>query len=156
MLGLHHGLTPIHMELINTVGSTALLPILAMAGAGQVGASIAIYVKTKNKRIKNVIKGGLPTGFLGIGEPLLYGVTLPLGRPFITACLGAAVGGAFQAVMHTASRGIGVSGIPLIPLIVDNKYLVYFLGLLITYTAGFLFTYFFGYQKRNGLKTFND
>ena len=147
MLGLHHGLTPIHMELINTVGSTALLPILAMAGAGQVGASIAIFVKTKNKRIKNVIKGGLPTGFLGIGEPLLYGVTLPLGRPFITACLGAAVGGAFQAVMHTAAGGIGVSGIPLIPLIVDNKYLIYFLGLLITYTAGFLFTYFFGFKR---------
>ncbi|WP_077619996.1 PTS transporter subunit EIIC [Bacillus sinesaloumensis] len=147
MLGLHHGLTPIHMELINTVGSTALLPILAMAGAGQVGASIAILVKTKNKRIKNVIKGGLPTGFLGIGEPLLYGVTLPLGRPFITACLGAAVGGAFQAVMHTAAGGIGVSGIPLIPLIVDNKYFIYFLGLVITYSAGFLFTYFFGYKK---------
>ncbi|WP_453992852.1 PTS transporter subunit EIIC [Bacillus nitroreducens] len=147
MLGLHHGLTPIHMELINSVGSTALLPILAMAGAGQVGASIAILVKTKNKRIKNVIKGGLPTGFLGIGEPLLYGVTLPLGRPFVTACLGAAVGGAFQAVMQTASGGIGVSGIPLIPLIVDNKYLMYFLGLLITYIAGFVFTYFFGYKK---------
>lgn len=147
MLGLHHGLTPIHMELINTVGSTALLPILAMAGAGQVGASIAILVKTKNKRIKNVIKGGLPTGFLGIGEPLLYGVTLPLGRPFVTACLGAAVGGAFQAVMHTAAGGIGVSGIPLIPLIVENKYFIYFLGLVITYTAGFLFTYFFGYKK---------
>ena len=42
----------------------SLLPILAMAGAGQVGAAIAIYVKTKNKRIKNVIKGGFPTGFL--------------------------------------------------------------------------------------------
>lgn len=147
MLGLHHGLTPIHMELINTVGATALLPILAMAGAGQVGASIAIYVKSKNKRIKNIIKGGLPTGFLGIGEPLLYGVTLPLGRPFLTACLGAAVGGAFQAVMHTAAGGIGVSGIPLIPLIVDNKYLIYFLGLLITYASGFLFTYLFGFKK---------
>lgn len=147
MLGLHHGLTPIHMELINTFGATALLPILAMAGAGQVGASIAIYVKTKNKRIKNVIKGGLPVGFLGIGEPLLYGVTLPLGRPFVTACLGAAVGGAFQAVMHTAASSVGVSGLTLIPLIVDNKYLIYFLGLLITYTAGFLFTYFFGYKK---------
>ncbi|NUJ33067.1 PTS transporter subunit EIIC, partial [Pseudoalteromonas sp. 2103] len=85
MLGLHHGLTPIHMELINTFNSTALLPILAMAGASQVGAAIAIYVKTKNKRLSNVIKGGLPTGFLGIGEPLIYGVTLPLGRPFITA-----------------------------------------------------------------------
>src|SRR5699024_2995362 len=111
MVGLHHGLTPIHAELINAYGGTALLTILAMAGAGQVGAAIAIYVKTKNKRLKNIIKGSLPVGFLGIGEPLLYGVTLPLGRPFITACNGAAFGGAFQAVMHTAAAGIGVSGL---------------------------------------------
>ncbi|WP_085991621.1 PTS transporter subunit EIIC [Oceanobacillus senegalensis] len=147
MLGLHHGLTPIHMELINTFGSTALLPILAMAGASQVGAALAIYVKTKNRRLRNVIKGGLPTGFLGIGEPLIYGVTLPLGRPFLTACLGASVGGAFQAIMQTAAAGVGVSGIPLIPLIVDNKYFLYFLGVVITYTAGFIITYFFGFKE---------
>ncbi|SIT92679.1 PTS transporter subunit EIIC [Edaphobacillus lindanitolerans] len=147
MVGLHHGLTPIHMELINSVGYTSLLPILAMAGAGQVGASIAIFVKARNKRLRNVIKGGLPVGFLGIGEPLLYGVTLPLGRPFITACMGAAVGGAFQAMMHTAAGSVGVSGLSLIPVIVDNKYLLYFFGLLITYTAGFIFTYLFGFTK---------
>jgi PTS system sucrose-specific IIC component len=147
MVGLHHGLTPIHMEFINQTHVTPLLPVLAMAGAGQVGAAIAIYVKTKNKRLRNVIKGGLPVGFLGIGEPLLYGVTLPLGKPFITACLGAAVGGAFQAVMKTASLGIGVSGLSLIPLIADNKYLLYFLGLVVAYTFGFIFTYFFGFKE---------
>ncbi|ABS21018.1 PTS transporter subunit EIIC [Bacillus cytotoxicus] len=147
MVGLHHGLTPIHMEFINQTHVTPLLPVLAMAGAGQVGAAIAIFVKTKNKRLRNVIKGGLPVGFLGIGEPLLYGVTLPLGKPFITACLGAAVGGAFQAVMKTASLGIGVSGISLIPLIADNKYLLYFLGLVIAYIFGFIFTYFFGFKE---------
>lgn len=147
MVGLHHGLTPIHAELINVYGGTSLLPILAMAGAGQVGAAIAIFVKTKNRRLKNIIKGGLPVGFLGIGEPLLYGVTLPLGRPFITACLGAAFGGAFQAVMHTAAAGIGVSGLSLIPLINDGKYLIYFLGLVISYAMGFLFTYLFGFKE---------
>ncbi|MBA4538792.1 PTS transporter subunit EIIC [Bacillus aquiflavi] len=147
MVGLHHGLTPIHMELINTIDNTPLLPILAMAGAGQVGAAIAIFVKTKNKRLRNNIKGGLPVGFLGIGEPLLYGVTLPLGRPFITACMGAAVGGAFQAVMKTASEGIGVSGLSLIPLIADNKYLLYLFGLIISYSFGFLFTFLFGFKE---------
>ncbi|MEK4710615.1 PTS transporter subunit EIIC [Bacillus sp. FSL R10-2780] len=147
MVGLHHGLTPIHMEFINQTHVTPLLPVLAMAGAGQVGAAIAIYVKTKNKRLRNVIKGGLPVGFLGIGEPLLYGVTLPLGKPFLTACLGAAVGGAFQAVMKTAALGIGVSGLSLIPLIADNKYLLYFLGLVVAYTFGFIFTYFFGFKE---------
>lgn len=147
MVGLHHGLTPIHMEFINKIGSTPILPILAMAGAGQVGAAIAIFVKTKNKRLRNIIKGALSVGFLGIGEPLLYGVTLPLGRPFLTACLGAAVGGAFQAVMKTAALGIGVSGLSLIPLIADNKYILYFLGLVISYVFGFIFTYFFGFKE---------
>lgn len=147
MVGLHHGLTPIHMEFIQQTQATPLLPILAMAGAGQVGAAIAIYVKTKNKRLRNVIKGALPVGFLGIGEPLLYGVTLPLGKPFLTACLGAAVGGAFQAVMKTASLGIGVSGLSLIPLIADNKYVLYIIGLVIAYTFGFIFTYFFGFKE---------
>ena len=41
-----------------------------------------------------MIKGALPVGILGIGEPLIYGVTLPLGRPFITACIGGGIGGA--------------------------------------------------------------
>ncbi len=147
MLGLHQGLTPIHLELINTIGSTPLLPVLAMAGAGQVGAAIAILVKTKNKRLKNVISNALPAGFLGIGEPLIYGVTLPLGRPFISSCLGAAVGGAFQAWMGTAASAIGVSGLPLMALIVDNKIFIYILGLIITYIAGFLFTYFWGFKE---------
>lgn len=147
MLGLHQGLTPIHLELINTIGNTPLLPVLAMAGAGQVGAAIAIFVKTKNGKLKNVIKGALPAGFLGIGEPLIYGVTLPLGRPFISSCLGAAVGGAFQAWMGTAARAVGVSGLPLMALIDDNRILIYIFGLIITYTAGFLITYFWGFKE---------
>jgi sucrose PTS system EIIBCA or EIIBC component len=147
MVGLHHGLTPIHLELINTYNNTALLPILAMAGAGQVGAAIAIYVKTKNNRLRNIIKGGLPVGFLGIGEPLLYGVTLPLGRPFVTACLGAAIGGGFQAVIQTAAKAVGVSGLSLIPLIDDGKFIQYFLGLVISYAGGFIFTYLFGFKE---------
>ncbi|WP_050614761.1 PTS transporter subunit EIIC [Bacillus testis] len=147
MVGLHQGLTPIHMEFISSTGVTPILPILAMAGAGQVGAALAVFAKTKNKKVRNIIKGALPVGFLGIGEPLLYGVTLPLGRPFLTACLGAAFGGAFQAIMHTAATGIGVSGLSLIPLIAENKYVYYFLGLVISYAAGFVFTYLFGFKE---------
>src|SRR5699024_3464974 len=100
MVGLHHGLMPIHLELIQPFGNTALLAILALAGAGQVGSAMAIYITTKYHRVINIIKGSLPVGFLGIGGPVLYGVTLPLGRPFITACLRGAIGGAFQAVMY--------------------------------------------------------
>lgn len=144
--GLHQGLTPIHLELINTIGDDPLLPILAMGGAAQVGAAFAIYFKTKKTRLKRAIAGGLPAGILGIGEPLIFGVTLPLGRPFLTACLGAGVGGAFQAAFGVATIAVGVSGIPLAFLVVTGQVLLYLVGLLIAYVAGFIFTYLFGFK----------
>lgn len=38
--------------------------------------------------LRTQIKGAIIPGFLGIGEPLIYGVTLPRMKPFITACIG--------------------------------------------------------------------
>ncbi|WP_147535611.1 PTS transporter subunit EIIC [Bacillus marasmi] len=144
--GLHQGLTPIHLELINTLGDDPLLPILAMGGAGQVGAAFAIYFKTKKTRLKRAIGGGLPSGLLGIGEPLIFGVTLPLGRPFLTACLGAGVGAAFQASFEVATVAIGVSGLPLAFIVNPGEVLLYLAGLVIAYIAGFVLTYLFGYN----------
>ena len=48
---------------------------------------------------------------MGVGEPLIYGVTLPMGRPFITAGLGAGFGGAFVMLMQVASTTWGPSGL---------------------------------------------
>ena len=74
MFGLHQVLTPIHIEMINQDHATFLLPVLAMAGAGQVGAALALWVKCrKNQKIIRLLKGALPAGILGIGEPLIYG-----------------------------------------------------------------------------------
>nr|WP_263314784.1 PTS transporter subunit EIIC [Mammaliicoccus sp. Marseille-Q6498] len=149
MFGLHQVLTPIHIEMINQSGATYLLPILAMAGAGQVGAAFALWVKCrKNKKIVNLLKGALPVGVLGIGEPLIYGVTLPLGRPFITACIGGGIGGAVVGgIGHIGATAIGPSGVSLIPLISDNMYLGYIAGLLAGYLGGFVATYLFGTNK---------
>ena len=55
-----------------------------MAGAGQVGAALALWIRLRRDRKNLNDQGALPVGILGIGEPLIYGVTLPLGRPFIT------------------------------------------------------------------------
>lgn len=149
MLGLHHIFTPIHIEMINQSGATYLLPIAAMAGAGKVGAALALWVRCKrNTTLRNTLKGALPVGFLGIGEPLIYGVTLPLGRPFLTACIGGGIGGAVTGgIGHIGAKAIGPSGVSLLPLISDNMYLGYIAGLLAAYAGGFVCTYLFGTTK---------
>ncbi|AQM59541.1 MULTISPECIES: PTS transporter subunit EIIC [Clostridium] len=146
MTGMHQALTPIHADLIANAGYTVLLPILATAGMAQVGATIAVYRKTKNERLKKTAKNGLVPGFLGIGEPLIYGVTLPLGKPFLGACLGAGVGGAVMALFKVGSVALGVSGLPLALLIADGKMGVFLIGVLASYVAGYFFTALLGFE----------
>ncbi len=147
LTGLHQGLVPIHVELVQAHGYNALLPILAMAGVGQVGAAIAVLMKTRNTRLKKVIKGALPVGLLGIGEPLIFGVTLPLGKPFLGACLGGAVGGALISYAKVATViTFGISGLPLALTIVTGKVMIYLLGYLVAVIAGFLFTWLLGFN----------
>ncbi|MCZ1008054.1 PTS transporter subunit EIIC [Streptomyces lydicus] len=159
MLGLHQALIPIHTTLIEQQGYTVLLPILAMAGAGQVGTALAVYLQLpRNRSIRTTIKSALPAGFLGVGEPLIYGVSLPLGRPFITACIGGACGGGFIGLFNqlgdaVGSTAIGPSGWALFPLVKGNQpvtttLVVYALGLAVGYLTGFLATYFFGFNKQ--------
>lgn len=80
---------------------------------------------------------------MGVGSPLLYGVTLPLGRPFVTACLG----GAFIMACGVASYGWGASGLLGIPMMgagpVGTKgMLLYCVGLAISCVMGFVLTFF--------------
>ena len=144
MFGVHQAFTPIHVDLISTYGMTILLPILAMAGAGQVGAAAAVYVKTKNKFLKKTIASALPIGMMGVGEPLIYGVTFPLGRPFIGACIGAAFGGAVQASNMVGAATLGISGLPLAATV--NNIPVYLLGVGVSYVAGFIATWILGFD----------
>lgn len=145
LLGLHHGLIPIYAIQLEAMGGVSLFPVLAMAGAGQVGAAIAIYFmarKVKNMRLQKVITGALPAGFLGVGEPLIYGVTLPMFKPFITAGIGAGFGGAYVMLTHVLANSWGPSGLVAIPIMKPESMLNFFIGLVISYIAGFIITYF--------------
>lgn len=144
LLGLHHGLIPIYAIQLEALGGVSLFPVLAMAGAGQVGAAIAIYIIAKrvdNKRMQKIIAGALPAGFLGVGEPLIYGVTLPLFKPFITAGLGAGFGGAYVMLTQVMANAWGPSGLVAIPIMKPESMFNFFAGLVISYVAGFIITY---------------
>ena len=154
--GMHHGLVALYSVQLQELGYVTLYPALAMAGAGQVGTAIALWLKAKsvgNHKLCSVISGALPAGLLGIGEPLIYGVTLPLGKPFITAGLGAGFGGALVMAFEVASTTWGPSG--LLGLFVMtagprgavNSMLIYLAGLITAYICSFIIT-FLVYNKK--------
>ncbi|MEI8672106.1 PTS N-acetylmuramic acid transporter subunit IIBC [Vibrio sp. SA48] len=156
VFGIHQGFVPVYFALMDVQGFNSLFPILAMAGGGQVGASLALYFKAKKDALlRTQVKGAIIPGILGIGEPLIYGVTLPRVKPFVTACIGGAAGGFFIGLVSYLGLPVGLntvfgpSGIVAIPLMTSGQgifagMLVFVGGLLISYVVGFLTTYFFG------------
>ncbi|PNG65435.1 PTS N-acetylmuramic acid transporter subunits IIBC [Vibrio vulnificus] len=156
VFGIHQGFVPVYFALMEAQGFNSLFPILAMAGGGQVGASLALYFKAKKDAVlRTQVKGAIIPGILGIGEPLIYGVTLPRVKPFVTACIGGAAGGVFIGLVSYLGLPVGLntvfgpSGIVAIPLMTSHSGIfagmaVFVVGLLISYVVGFLATYFFG------------
>lgn len=156
VFGIHQGFVPVYFALMEAQGFNSLFPILAMAGGGQVGASLALYFKAnKDAVLRTQVKGAIIPGILGIGEPLIYGVTLPRVKPFVTACIGGAAGGFFIGLVSYLGLPVGLntvfgpSGIVAIPLMTSHSGIfagmaVFLVGLLISYVVGFLATYFFG------------
>ena len=147
-VGLHQALTPLHVMLNDPMGPTGginyLLPVLMMAGGGQVGAGLALFLKTRNQRLKGYVRDSIPAGILGVGEPLMYAVTLPLGKPFVTACLGSGVGGALTTMLHIGAVSQGVSGLFGLLIMVPGQQLGYVLCMCAAYAGGFVLTWLFG------------
>lgn len=145
--GMNYGLVAIYAIQLAEMGSITLYPALAMAGAGQVGASLALYTIAKhNEPLRAVIKSSIPAGVMGIGQPLIYGVTLPLGKPFFTAGAGAVCGGAFVTACQVASTTWGPSGILAVFIMTAGPHgafqgmLFYCTGLLMSAAVSFLLT----------------
>ncbi|MBY7142781.1 PTS transporter subunit EIIC [Virgibacillus sp. NKC19-3] len=146
--GLHHGLIPIHMELINATGTTPIFAIGLMSNPGMVGAAIAIYLLSKSKQVKDVAKAAIPTTFLAVGEPTMYGVLLPSGFGFITGALGAGIGGMMISFFGIETSAIGAAGMSSIPLIANGDYLPYLFCYAIACVAAFIITYLAGKARR--------
>ncbi|SFN83553.1 PTS system, N-acetylmuramic acid-specific IIC component [Candidatus Pantoea varia] len=156
MFGIHQGFIPVYFALMETQGFNSLFPILAMAGAGQVGAALALWCKAeKGALLRAQIKGAIVPGLLGVGEPLIYGVTLPRLKPFITACGGGALGGFFIGLVAWLGLPVGMntvfgpSGLVTLPLMTSSQGIfagmaVYLAGLMVAWTGGFLLTWWFG------------
>jgi PTS system sucrose-specific IIC component len=118
-----------------------------MSGGGQVGAGLALYLKARSNTLHGYIRDSIPVGILGVGEPLMYAVTLPLGKPFVCACLGAGFGGALAELLHIGAVSQGVSGLFGLLIVQPGQQLSYVLALLAAVVGGFVATWLFGVDQ---------
>ncbi|MGL4947647.1 MAG: sucrose-specific PTS transporter subunit IIBC [Cetobacterium sp.] len=137
--GMHHSFHAIEANLLANpnVGKNFLLPLWSMANVAQGGAAMAVFLKSKNATIKSIALPASLSCLLGITEAALFGVNLRLGKPFIGAVIGGALGGAYISFTKVAMNAVGVTAIPGISIVQPGSMINYIIALLISFiTAG--------------------
>ncbi|WP_086347980.1 beta-glucoside-specific PTS transporter subunit IIABC [Candidatus Enterococcus clewellii] len=117
MFGMHWGFVPIMMLNLSEAGGgiDSMMPMLLPAVMAQGGAALAVFLKSKDVKLKGLSLSAALTSIFGITEPAVYGVTLPLKKPFIAACIGGAVGGAFVAFSGAKNYVFGLVSVFSLP-----------------------------------------
>lgn len=146
--GMHHSFHAVETGLLAdpSIGVNFLLPIWSMANVAQGGAALAVFVKSKNKKLRSVAAPASLSCLLGITEAAIFGVNLRLVRPFIGAAIGGAVGGGFVALMKVGMTGIGVTGIPGLALAAPGTLLMYFIGMILAFATAFAAAFLLGFK----------
>ncbi|WP_066056710.1 beta-glucoside-specific PTS transporter subunit IIABC [Robertmurraya korlensis] len=149
MFGLHWGLIPIGINNLSVMGYDFLLVLTSATSMATLGVVLGVFVKTKQQKIKTLSIPAAVSAFFGVSEPALYGITLPLKRPFILTLITSAVGGAIMGGMGTKAYmmgGMGVFGIPskISPEGITLGFWGGIIAMVVNVILGFTLTYFFG------------
>lgn len=147
MFGLHWGLVPLAMNNLAVLGYDPILAASIAVCFAQTGVVMAIAAKTKNKKLKSLCIPSIISGFFGVTEPAIYGITLPRKKPFILSCIGGAVTGGILGIFGSKIFMVGGMGIFAIPTFIGPSGIdKSFLGIIVASIAGlivgFLLMYF--------------
>lgn len=150
IFGVHWSTVPVSFANWATLHYDYLSPITAVAVLGQVGATFAVAVKTRNKTLRGLAISTGITGAMGITEPLIYGVTLRLKKPFLYGCIGSTIGGAIAGLMGAKSYAFAFGGILALPTYLGEQgnwvsFWAALIGMVIAFAAAFAMTFILGF-----------
>ena len=144
--GVHHIFNLLEAQLIANEGKDAFNAIITAAMTAQAGATLAVGVKTKSKKLKALAFPAALSAGLGITEPAIFGVNLRYGKPFVLGLVAGAAGGWLASILGLAGTGFGITIIPGTLLYLNGQVLQYIFMVLVTTGLGFGLTYAFGYK----------
>lgn len=111
IFGLHWGIVPIYIMNLSTQGFDSFMQPYFAASFAQTAVVIAILIKTKDRNLKSLCIPAAISGFFGVTEPAIYGISLPKKKPFVISCIGASIGGAIIGLGNVKKYMTGALGI---------------------------------------------
>lgn len=146
IFGLHWPLLSIAVLNYMTLGYDFILATIFPAPFAHMGACLAVFLRTRSKKLKNISMSAFLSACFCIIEPSFYGVTLPVKKRFGYCMVAGFIGGLIIAVTSTVKYSVG-SGITGFPTFIDPstgsmKFMIIALvASLITFAIAFALTW---------------
>lgn len=154
IFGLHWVITPLMINNVQSLGFDTIMIGMFGASFAQTGAVIGIYLRSRNKKTKTLCIPAIVSGFAGVTEPAIYGITLPKKKPFIITCIISAIVGAFIAATgakYYIVPGMGVFGYTAFMNVQTQDYtgMIWAIGASILALIGALIAVYFTYREKD-------
>ena len=149
IFGVHWGLVPVFINNIAVYGRDGIKPAATASVFAQTGAAFGVMLRSKNKKLKTLAASTTLSALFGITEPAVYGVTLPLKRPFIAGIIGGAVGGAIIGQGGTQAFASGAPGLLTLPIFYGpggQGFPALIIGVVASFVVSATLTYIMGFK----------
>lgn len=147
IFGLHWGFVPIALSNMSVLGYDYILPLTVGCNFGIAAACLAVFLKTRNKELKETSGSAFVSAFIGgVTEPGVYGVLLKYKVPMIIMCLVNGIGGAICAIFHVTrdvNVAVNILTVPAIWAVYGPWAIV---AIVISFVGTFILTFLFGYN----------
>ncbi len=135
MFGIHNGVAPLGVMQMAQLGYDSIFgPGALCSNMAQATASAVVAYRTRDKKMKQLATSGAITGYMGITEPILYGVSLPKKYPLYASMIGGGLGGLYAGIMGVHRFATGSSGLPAVLLYIGDNTMEFFVNIIIAIT----------------------
>lgn len=136
MTGMHYALVPVIISNLATLGVDKFLPLTYISNMGQAGATLGVFIRAKDKKLKSMALSTSFTALMGVTEPAMYGVNMRYKKPFIAGMIGSAAGGGFALAFGTNAYVLaGNGGIPGLPALIGPTFWFGLGGMMIAFVV---------------------
>lgn len=141
MFGIHNGVAPLGVMQMAELGYDSIFgPGCVVSNMCQATAGLVVALRSKDLRVRELALPGAITAYMGITEPILYGVNLPKKYPLIASMVGGACGGLFAGLTQTHRFATGSSGLPAVLLYIGDNSMTCLINIIIAMLIGVVVT----------------
>lgn len=146
IFGFHWSFAIVAMNNIAVNGGDTILTFMGPAVFSQAGATLAVCLKSKDKKFQSICISAMLSACFGVTEPAMFGINLPLKKPMIAVCVGGAVGGALAGLSGAEAMAFAFPGLATLPIFLGKGFGFYIVSCVVGFLVGFLLSVFLKYD----------